>query len=749
MVIEILVLSSVLGISYKNLQQQREKYKKELLSKQQQQNQQLKALQNGEITEVNNVEVRTSRALSRTPKDLVVLIGAVGLSSVGGYYYRPLIFLVPPLVLYAARKRIITSAKMLREGKVGVETLSSLSIIGAMVGQRFFIGSLLGLINAAGDVLATKVIHDSQHKLIDVFKDMPESVWLIKDGVEVTTPLSSVRAGDIVVVNAGEVIPADGKIVWGMAGIDEHRFTGESIPVEKGKDDNVFAMTLVLSGKIHFVIEKAGAASSAMQIANILNHTADYKSSTVLEAQALSRQLTKPTLLASAMVWPIFGFSAAVSMLFAHPKERLQVAAPISIMNYLKRAMDEGVLIKDGRSLELLYKVDTIVFDKTGTLTEDKPHVGEIYTFAEYSENEVLHYAVVAEHKQTHPLAQAIFAEAKLRGIDIAEPEHSEYHLGYGIKVNYQQQTIMVGSLRFMTGENIAVPAKLEQLQDDCRLLGHGLIMVAIDQQLIGAIELLPTIRPEAKSAILALKQLKRIKETYIISGDHEIPTQKLAEELGIDHYFAQVLPQQKAELIEKLQQEGKFVCFIGDGINDAIAMKQAQVSISLSGASQLATDTAQILLLNQGISHLPPLFKLSAGFNHHMRNQYAIILGPSILGVSMVILSGWGMSNIMVLNMIALTTTISYSMLDKPKDKFIETPQQRKQRELEAEMEALRTINKRLVNKIKRLSSSPKTIAEPDPQPVIVVPEPKKISLLQKILPRIIKKSKLPPSSD
>jgi Cu2+-exporting ATPase len=673
MVIELLVLGGVFGIGYKNFQAQKQKYTQELLDTQQQKTQQLQALRNGDMTELA-IDSTPKRALSRTSTDLVLLCAAVGLSSIGAVLFHPLIFLAPPLVLYAARKRIFAAWRLLQQGEIGIETLSSMSIIGAIIGQRFFIGSLLSFINALGDVLSSRVITDSQHQLIDVFKEMPDSVWLLKDEIEISVPLAQVQAGDVLVVSAGEIIPADGKITWGVAGIDEHRFTGESMPAEKGAGDEVFAMTMVVSGKIHFVIEKAGKASSAMQIADILNHTADYKSSTVLEAQALSKQLVTPALLVSGLTWPLFGFSAAIGMLFAHPKERLQVSAPISLMTYLKQSMEEGMLIKDGRSLELLYKVDTIVFDKTGTLTEDRPHIGDIHTFVAQDENRVLHYAAIAEYKQTHPLAQAVLAAAQQRGITTSEPEHSEYRLGYGVKVKHQKQTILVGSLRFMTTEGISVSEAAQQLQEECRLLGHGLIMVALDNQLIGAIELLPTIRPEAKAAIQALKQLKQIKKTYIISGDHEAPTRKLADELGIDHYFAQTLPQQKAELIEKLQQQGDFVCFIGDGINDAIAMKQAQVSISLNGASQLATDTAQILLLDQGITHLPRLFELAKGFNSHMKNQLAMILGPSIVGVCMIILKGWGMSSMMFLNMAALTATLGYSIIDRPKKKLAET---------------------------------------------------------------------------
>jgi Cu2+-exporting ATPase len=567
------------------------------------------------------------------------------------------------LVLFAARRRIRTAVRLGRQGRVGVETLSSVSISGAMIGQYFFLGSLLGFTSALGDLLASRVIDDSHHQLVDLYKGIPNRVWLLSNGVETAIPFNEVCDGDVLVVSAGEIIPADGCIVDGVAGIDEHRFTGESLPVEKGIGDQVFAVTLVLSGRISFRVERAGAETSAMKIADILNRTADYKSITVLESQALSRQLVKPALLVGAISWPLFGYSAALGMVIAHPKERLQVSAPISLMRYLKAAMAHGVLIKDGRSIELLHQVDTVVFDKTGTLTEDRPQLGSIHRFAEVSENEILRLAAIAEHKQSHPLAHALRVEAERRQLALVTPEHSSYRLGYGVKAISNGRTIRVGSQRFLQAEGLRDLDQLQAIAENCRYQGHGFVAVSLDQQLLGVIELLPTLRPEAGAVIAALKRHKRIKQIYILSGDHDAPTRRLAEQLGIDRYFAQTLPEEKAAVIEQLQRDGAFVCFIGDGINDAIAMKQAQVSISLSGATQLAMDTAQILLLDRGIGHLTYLFSMAGNFNTHMRQQMAMILGPSLFGVTMICLAGWGTPAMMMLNILGLGATISYSL--------------------------------------------------------------------------------------
>ncbi len=667
MIAELLILTGIYGISYNIWRQEKRKSIRQRLKQQQQRTQALMATApcNDEMA----LEVTPKRISKRSKKDLAVIIAAITVASGGYWLYPPLAYIVPPLVFYAARHRFHAAFKQVQQGRVGVETLSVIGITGAMIGQRFFIGSLLTLVNALGDILTGRVIKDSHHQLVDLHEGIPHHVWLLQDGgIEHSISFDQVRAGDVLTVSSGETVPADGRIVWGVAAIDEHRFTGEAIPAEKGVGDEVYAMTLVLAGKVHFEVEKAGHETSAMKIADILNHTADYKSSVVLESQALSRQLVKPVLIASALVYPLFGFSAAIGMLFAHPKERLQLSAPISLMRYLKQAMSEGILIKDGRSLELLHQVDTIVFDKTGTLTEEQPQVGTIHTFSVYDADNILSFAAVAEHKQPHPIAQAVRLEAERRGIAQAEPGHSKCHLGYGVKAQCQEQIIRIGSHRFMVSEHIVMPLQVEQLVEQCREIGHGLLFVALDDTLIGAIELQPTIRPEAKETIQALKRLKSIKKIYIISGDAEAPTRRLAQELSIEHYYAHTLPQEKASRIRQLQQEGAFVCFIGDGINDSIAMKQAQVSISLSGATQLASDTAQILLLDGGIRHLPRLFELAQRFNQHMQRQSMMILAPSMAGVSMICLAGWGMSRVMLLSIGSLVLTIGYSLLDHPK---------------------------------------------------------------------------------
>ncbi|SJM92159.1 heavy metal translocating P-type ATPase [Crenothrix polyspora] len=676
MILELTTLSSVFWVGYKNWQKQDQEHNKSILTKQK-----IKLENNGRDKKniipfekrklisvlTNETSVLTNEISVVSKKELFSRSAALTLSGIGTVLHSPITYLAVPFLLYSIKGLLVTAAKLLRNGKIDIETILSVGILSSILHKKIFLASMLGLFFRMSDILTAKVIQESQQNLVGAFEQIPENVWLLEQNSEVSVPLSKVRCGDILVVNAGEVIPVDGHIVHGMAGIDQHKFTGESLPIEKGEGENVFAMTFVLSGKIHIKVEKAGTETSAMKISEILENTTEYKSLTTLRAEKFSRQMVYPAVLTAAAAWPLLGSNAATAVLFIHPNKRLLFTAPISLLKYLKYAANQGILIKDGRSLELLSQVDTLVFDKTGTLTEDQPLIGTIHPLSTYSQNEILRCAAIAEFKQSHPLAKAILDEAEKRGLSLDVPDQTEYKLGYGVKIQTNGKNISVGSPRFMEAEKILMPDRVNEIKADLKNKGHGLVMVSIDNVAVGVIELLPSVRLESHAIIKKLKSLKQIKKIYIISGDAKAPTQRLAHELGID-YFAETLPHEKSALIEQLQQEGNFVCYIGDGINDTIAMKQAQVSISLSGASRVATDTAQIILLDQGISHLPRVFELANGMNRHMSNQINTTMGVSIMGISGVFLLGWGISTIMLLNIVSLLGTLGYSLIDKPK---------------------------------------------------------------------------------
>lgn len=314
---------------------------------------------------------------------------------------------------------------------------------------------------------------------------------------------------------------------------------------------------------------------------------------------------------------------------------------PLNMLTYTCVSSQNSVLIKDGRSLDLLRDVDTVVFDKTGTLTLDQPHLAQIHALNGVSEGDLLLYAASTEQRQTHPIAKAILHAANEQELLLIETDDVHYALGNGIKANFSGKLVHVGSKRFMQSEAIAMPAEVDAIEAAAYAQGFSVVMVAIDGQLAGALELHATIRPEAKRTLAALR--KRGMDLYIISGDYEAPTRFLAEELEIPNYFAEVLPEDKAAPVKKLQAEGHSVCFVGDGINDSIALKQANVSVSIAGAASIATDTAHIILMQGTIAQLADIFDIVEKYTADLKTYYKATIIPGAICTAGTFLLGWG----------------------------------------------------------------------------------------------------------
>jgi Cu2+-exporting ATPase len=310
----------------------------------------------------------------------------------------------------------------------------------------------------------------------------------------------------------------------------------------------------------------------------------------------------------------------------------------LTLLNGLGTGAERGILIKDGRALDRLPTVDTVVFDKTGTLTLERQEVVRIHACPNHSETEVLALAAAAERRQTHPIAQAILAAAAERHLVLPPLDEAHVELGFGIKARIQGRQVRVGSERFLAMEHIDLSPDLFDAQASAHANGHALVFVAVADALAGAIELEAVLRPEANDTVAWLRH--QGLALYILSGDQDAPTARLAAELGMDGYFANTLPEQKAERVKALQEQGKQVCFIGDGINDAIALRQAEVSVSLRGATTVATDAAQVVLMDDDLTQLRLLWELAEGFerslttNARCSKQFSLLAAAGVLAL-------------------------------------------------------------------------------------------------------------------
>ncbi len=550
---------------------------------------------------------------------------AVGLGALR-HVYPPVALLSLGVFTYAAipyLKRVEKS--LLEEEKVDGYVLYGIADMMTLgIGHYATAAVGVGLVHTAGYIISNAQ-DKSKKMLIDVFAQQPQNVWVLHHGVEIEIPLRELRENHIVVVTTGEVIPADGIIVQGIATVDQHALTGEFQPAEKEVGDRVFASTILVTGRIHIKVDKSGQETTVAKIVQILNQSIDYKTNTQLRGEQWADSWNLPVLGLAFISMPALGAVGTIVILNGHIAQTIRVIAPLGTLNHLNIASHKGILIKDGRALEDLGKIDTLLFDKTGTLTNEQPKVGRIIVCHDnYTDMQILGYAAAAECKLSHPIAKAIIQKAQECEITLPNIADSKYQIGYGITVRIGEKTVRVGSLRFMELEQIAISETVQRQLKSAQHDGHSLVIVAIDELICGILEMHATVRTEVKMLIQKLRK-RGIKHLAIVSGDHQYPTQRLAEELGMDSYFYNVLPTNKAEIVERLRQKGHSVCFIGDGINDTLAMKQASVSISLSGATSVATDTAQIILMDGSLTHLDDLFEISDSLEKNLRTSLII----------------------------------------------------------------------------------------------------------------------------
>ena len=607
-----------------------------------------------EIVDSALASAEHQEVLDKLDLDLAICSASLPLAAAAQLAFPPLIPVAAAVFAYTA----IPSFKgaydvVVKERRLGVDVLDSLVVLGCLGTLHLFPGAVMAWCLSFGRLLVKKTEDNSKKMLLNAFGKQPRFVWLMKDGVEIEVPLEKIAQGDIVAVHTGDAVPVDGHIIEGMAMIDQHALTGESTPAEKGVGDRVYASTILVAGKIFVSVEQAGSETATAKISQILNDTAGYKLTSQNKGERLADQAVLPTILVSSVAFSTLGPFAGVAVLNSDLGTGIRMAAPLAMLSSLSLCAQKGILVKDGRALELMNEIDTVIFDKTGTLTRERPEVGDIVTAYGHTAEEVLLFAAAAERKFHHPIALAILHKAEELGLELPATDETEYKVGYGISVGVNGHLIRVGSRRFMEMEGIVIPDAIEKKLEAVHEDGDTMVMVAIDERLGGALELRAALRPEVKDIIKGLRE-RGIKHLAIISGDHEAPTKKLAEELGMDRYFAQVLPADKADYVERLQAEGRKVCFVGDGINDSIALKKANVSISLRGATTIATDTAHIVFLEQGLGKLCELRDIARNLDHNIRRSWGMILVPNAACVVGVFSLGLGVGFSVLTNNVA-----------------------------------------------------------------------------------------------
>jgi len=531
-------------------------------------------------------------------------------------------------------------------------------IYGAYMGTAFAIFAYL-----LTRKTALRACEHSQRKLIRRFEQQQQTVWRLVDGVEIETPLHQVWPGDTVVAYAGESIPVDGTVIAGTAAVDQCHLGGDAGPVQQSEGDGVFATARVLRGWLHVRVDRAGKETVAMQIANSLRHTVSHRLAIERRGLKLAEDCVAPSLALSIAALPLLGFYSAIAVLLARPGIDMNFAAPLALLNALQLSTNHGILVRDGRGLELMQAIDTVVFDQTAVLEPEGLDVATVHACGNYDKWQVLAYAAMAENQQSQTIAQAILDEARQCGLKLPGTGSFRYKNGFGIQVIISGQRVRVGNQSFIGNAGLALPPTLQEVCAQCMESGHSLTFVATEDALVGALELRPALRPEVADVVSELK--RRNFRLAILSGDRTGPTRHLAERVGIAEYFAEMPPEDKARHIERLQQKGRAVCFLSSGTDTAAAMTATHVSVSLHGdATRIATETAQIVLMGHSPRQLPLLFDLSRCLDFNLKTSFRISIatGAGIIGSIFLFHSGIGI--VAALNASAAITIIGNAML-------------------------------------------------------------------------------------
>lgn len=513
-------------------------------------------------------------------------------------------------LLYLAVWRIIYNPGI---SKISSALLITVAMIAAiMIGDLFAAGEV-AFIMALGAILEDMTTNRAKKGLKKLISLAPTQGRRIFDGKEEMIPAEEIQGDDILRILPGETIPVDGVIVSGETSVDQSIMTGESLPVDKNVGDEVFCGTINRFGAIDIRATKVGEDSSLKKLIRMVQEAEDKKAPMARIADKCASWLV-PVAMVIAIIAGIVtqDIVRAVTVLVVFCPCALVLATPTAIMAAIGQATKHGVIIKSGEALEKMGKVDTITFDKTGTLTYGKLEVSDIISFEDgRDENTLLSLAASAEAKSEHPLGKAIISCAKERGVEILESDDFRMTTGKGIYAAVSNRCLLCGNEKFLTENGVSISAEIVAKLEELRAQGKASILVADGKTCIGIVALSDVLRPEAAEMVSKLNGMNT--STVLLTGDNKMTADYFASKVGISEIRAELLPEQKVENIVALQKSERMVCMIGDGVNDAPALKTADVGVAMgSMGSDIAVEAADIALMSDDISKIPYLKRLS-----------------------------------------------------------------------------------------------------------------------------------------
>jgi Cu2+-exporting ATPase len=509
------------------------------------------------------------------------------------------------LVALSGLPILARAARSLRGGPhLNIDTLDAMAFAMLLVRGNYPAASLLAGLPALGEWILDRTVVRGRRSLGDLFAPPDQVVRRLRGRHQERVAATAIVPGDTVVLGAGERVPVDGRVIRGEALVDQHTMTGEGLPVERKARHEVYAGTIVEDGEIAVRVARVGRDTGLGHIIQAIEGAAGEKAEIQIFAERLANRLVGQTIL-FGLAGAAFSRSidAGIAVLVADYGTATRVAIPVAALAKIHQAVTEGILLKGPRVLEQLARIDTVVFDKTGTLTWGRPRVSRVASYGTRGPDDILVLAAAAERDVRHPFARTIVRRAEESGRPIPESSGPETRIGLGVTVTVDGDTVLVGNRRFLESQGVKLAAAASD-EAEAHARGASVTFVAVGTLLVGAVVLEDELRDDAEAAIHALRA-RDTRDIVMVSGDHAEPTRFAARRLGVERYHADLLPEDKAALIRELRGQGRAVAMVGDGVNDALALREANVGIAVQGGAEVVTEAAGVVLLQGGLEQV------------------------------------------------------------------------------------------------------------------------------------------------
>lgn len=537
-------------------------------------------------------------------------------------------------------KYIWHGIRCLMHGKIEVPVLDATAISVSVFRRDYATAGSVMFLLGIGEIIEEWTHKKSVGDLARSMSLNVNKVWLKRDEQEILVRSSDIEPGDHVVIRMGNVIPFDGEVVTGEGMVNQASLTGESLPVRRSVGQSVFAGTVLEEGEIEVLVKAVSGSTRFEKIVTMIEDSEKLKSSVEGKAEHLADRLVPYTLLGTGAVWLLTrNITKTLSVLMVDFSCALKLAMPITVLSAIREAGENNITVKGGKFLEAVADADTIVFDKTGTLTKATPTVKEIVAFSEYSENDLLRIAACLEEHFPHSMAKAVVDAAKERHL-FHEEMHSkvEYVVAHGISSSIDDKKVLIGSSHFIfEDEGCTIPSEYQDRYDSLKP-EYSHLYLAIEKQLVAVICIEDPLREEATEMVRDLKKAG-IRKVVMMTGDSERTAAAIAKRVGVDEYYAEVLPEDKANFVEKEKAEGRKVIMIGDGINDSPALSAADAGIAISDGAEIAREIADITIAADDLREVVTLKLLANAMMKRIHKNYRNIVGINsgliLLGVT------------------------------------------------------------------------------------------------------------------